>query len=156
MALISKRKPKVETERIDWVGMYDQHFQNNLATGLDERQAERKAFGACSMLWLQHNPMHPDHLPMGNKGICCFCGEKGADMPLSILGAGVMAHSGPGRAGKFELVPVEKITNWEPNCWDAMVLHLHGIAALGLWVEGLKVVPQPWEMPTQPTREATA
>jgi len=139
MALISKRKPRLETQRLDWVAMYDAAFQTFLAEGLSEKQAESKAFATCSMHWIEQNPWSPEHLPMGNSGVCCFCHGKGADMPLSILGTGVMAHSGPGRQGKFELVPVEKTSNWEPNCWDAMVLHLFQNSEIGLGFEGLRL-----------------
>jgi hypothetical protein len=145
VAIVSKRNPQIEPDSVDWVSTYDALVQNLLAGGLDAAQADRRAYAECCKQWIRQHPMVS--LPMGNKGICCFCREKGADKPLSILGAGVMAHSGPGRAGKFELVPVAQTTNWEPNCWDAMVLHLYGTATIGLWCEGLKVDPTPWEFP---------
>jgi hypothetical protein len=132
--IISKRKPKIETEAIDWAAVYDDQIHHHLAAGLDAEQADLRAFATCEMLWLLQNPLHGDYLAMGNRGICCFCGRKGADMPLQILGTGVFAHSGPGRPGNF---PLE--AKRSPNCWDATVWQLSAMARAGLAAEGLRV-----------------
>jgi hypothetical protein len=132
--IVSKRKSRIESEVIDWVSVYDQQIQACLADGLDEKLADLKAFATCSMLWLQQHPMHGDYLKMGNQGSCCFCGERGADMPISILGVGVFAHSGPGRQGKYEMAAKREV-----SCWDATVWQLSAMARAGLAAEGLQV-----------------
>lgn len=133
--IVSKRKPRVEAET-DYVALYDRHFQNEIDSGSSTAAADLKAFGLTSIQWTQDHPMHADYLPMGNKGQCCFCGGKGADMPVTILGTGVSAHSGPGRQGKYEIEAKR-----EASCWDAVVWQLSAMARAGLAAEGLQVGP---------------
>lgn len=143
--IIERRSPSIETEPVNWAAAYDQELKNNLDGGMADCAAEAKAFATCSMLWLQQNPMHSDYVAMGNKGVCCFCGSKGADVPLSILGTGVFAHSGQGRPSRYEMKAKR-----EPGCWDAVVWQLARMARAGLEFEGLVIEIPEASPPTEP------
>jgi hypothetical protein len=87
--IVSKRKPR--TEALDYPATFDALYQQRLCDGASERDATLDAIGRCSALWLQSNPLHPDHLPADPKS-CCWCGEKGATEPVPVLGSSVLAH----------------------------------------------------------------